>query len=44
MNIDAIIIMIIMLLAIWGGFFYFLHRAYQREKNSGRSGEGSHDQ
>jgi hypothetical protein len=44
MSIDAVTIMIVMLLTIWGGFFYFLYRAYQREKDSGRSGEGSHDQ
>jgi preprotein translocase subunit YajC len=43
MNIDAIIIMIVMLLTIWGGFFYFLHRAYQREKDSEKSGKGNHD-
>jgi hypothetical protein len=43
MNTDAIIIMIVMLITIWGGFFYFLHRAYQREKDSGRSGKGTNE-
>lgn len=34
MSTNAIIIMIIMLVSIWGGFFYFLQRAYKREQES----------
>jgi hypothetical protein len=34
MSTNAIIMMIILLGSIWGGFSYFLQRAYKREKES----------
>jgi preprotein translocase subunit YajC len=37
MSTNAIIMMIVMLVSIWGAFFYFLQRAYKREQESKKS-------
>lgn len=34
---SAVLLMIVLLGYIWGGFFYFVNRAYKKEKKGART-------